>query len=117
MLSRNNPTEVVALFGRLLGPRVHEHVAGRLTALLRRAASGSVPATRGRQLATQVLEQVKTQLAKELATSQEALSAAAKDPKPALTLTFAFPFADAAALATGEPSAPSLTIRPGAHND
>ncbi|TCN41813.1 hypothetical protein EV644_104195 [Kribbella orskensis] len=115
MLSRNNQTEVVALFGRLLGPRVQEHVASRLTALLSRAKSGS--ATRGRELAGQVLEQVKTQLAKELATSQEALSAAAKDPKPGLTLTFAFPFADTAALATGEPGAPSLTIRPGAHND
>ncbi len=117
MLSRNSQAEVVALISRLLGPRVHDHVAARLSKLLSKATSTPVPPTRGKELATHVLEQLKTQLAKELPASQEALSTAAKDPAPGLTLTFAFPFADAAALTSGTPSAPTLTIRPGAHHD
>ncbi|WP_165555622.1 hypothetical protein [Kribbella pittospori] len=116
MLARNNQAEVVALIGRLLGPRVQEQVAKRLAVLLRRTAPAAA-AARGRQLATAVLEQIKTHLAKELPASQEALSTAAKDPAAGLTLTFAFSFADAAALTSGEPGPPTLTIRPGAHND
>jgi hypothetical protein len=108
---------VVALLSRLLGPRVHDHVAARLTKLLSKATSTPVPPTRGKELTTHVLEQLKTQLAKELPTSQEALSTAAKDPKPGLTLTLAFPFADAAALTSGVPGTPTLKIRPGAHHD
>ncbi|MFG1622535.1 hypothetical protein [Kribbella sp. NPDC049227] len=115
MLARNNQAEVVALIGRLLGPRVQEQMAKRLTVLLGRTAPAA--AARGQQLATNVLEQLKTHLAKELPASQEALSAAAKDPAAGLTLTFAFSFADAAALASGLPGAPTLIIRPGAHND
>jgi hypothetical protein len=76
-----------------------------------------VPTARGQQLAGHLIEAVKAEFAKQLPTSSEALGAAAKDQAPGVTLTFAFPFADAAALAGGLPGTPTMTIRPGAHDD
>jgi hypothetical protein len=117
LLARNRQPDLVALLGRILGTRVQEGVAARLSQMLARATKATVPAARGQQLAGHVIEAVKAEFAKQLPTSSEALGAAAKDHTPGLTLTFAFPFADAAALAGGLPGTPTMSIRPGAHDD
>ena len=45
------------------------------------------------------------------------MATAAKDPAPGLTLTFAFAFADPAALASGEPGAPRPDHPARGHSD
>ena len=110
-------TEVVATVGRLLGRQVQEAAAVRLPRMLGRATRSTVAPTRGQALAAHVVEAMKSSLAKELPTQAIPMTTAAKDPAPGLTLTFVFPFADAAALASGLPQAPALTIRAGRHSD
>lgn len=117
LASRNSQPELVSFLGRILGPRVQEGVSARLVRVLSRATRAAVPAARGKQLSGHLFEAVRAEFAKQLPTSGETLAAAAKDPAPGLTLTFAFPFADAAALTGGLPGTPTLTIRPGAHDD
>lgn len=115
--ARNAQPELVALLRRILGPRLQESVATRLSRMLGRATKATVPPNRGQQLATHLVEAIKAEFAKQLPTKSEAVSAAAKDPAPGLTLTFAFPFADAAALTGGQPGTPTMTVRPGTQND
>ncbi|WP_448004482.1 hypothetical protein [Agromyces bauzanensis] len=117
LAARNAQPELVALLGRILGPRVQESVATRLSRMLGRVAKAAVPAARGQQLSAHLTEAVKAEFAKQLPQTSEALSAAAKDAAPGLTLTFAFPFADAAALAGGQPGTPTMTVRPGTQDD
>ncbi|WP_374456919.1 hypothetical protein [Nocardioides sp.] len=117
LLERQEQTEVVATVNRLLGPRVQEAAAARLPRMLGRATRSTVAPARGHALAAHLIEAMKSALAKELPTQAAAMATAAKDPAPGLTMTFVFAFADAAALASGLPGAPALTIRAGRHSD
>jgi hypothetical protein len=56
-------------------------------------------------------------IATQLPGSAAPILAAIKDPAPGITLTFLFPFADRAALESGQPGEPTMTIRPGRHHD
>lgn len=118
LLERKDQAEVVATVGRLLGPRVQEAAAQRLTRmLLGRVTKATVAPARGQAIAAHLVEAIKTGLAKELPTQAATMTTAAKDPAAGLTLTFVFTFADQQALASGMPGAPVLTIRPGSHSD
>ena len=117
LLERKDQAEVVATVGRLLGPRVQEAASQRLPRMLGRVIRSTVAPARGQALAANVVEAMKSGLAKELPTQAAAMATAAKDPAPGLTLTYVFTFADQQALASGMPGAPVLTIRPGPHSD
>jgi hypothetical protein len=81
--------------------------------MLSRATGQVVPPARGEAVAEAVATAMLATLSAKLPESAAALAAAAKDPAPGLTLTFDFSFRDRAALASGLPENPALTIRPG----
>jgi hypothetical protein len=56
-------------------------------------------------------------LSAQLQGSAAAILAAIKDPASGITLTFVSTFADRAALQTGEPTEPTMTVRAGRHHD
>jgi hypothetical protein len=116
-LAKNALPDALGVIRRLVGPTTRQSVAIRLARHLAKATGAAVPPTRGDELAGQVIESMLAVLSEQLPTKAAELAAAAKDPAPGLTLTFEFRFADKAALATGKPEPPSLTIRPGQHRD
>jgi hypothetical protein len=112
-VSRKAPSEALTLISRLLHPQVRRSMAERLTRMLSRATGQVVPPARGEAVAEAVATAMLATLSAKLPESAAALAAAAKDPAPGLTLTFDFSFRDRAALASGLPENPALTIRPG----
>jgi hypothetical protein len=116
-LAKNALPDALGVIRRLVGPVARRSVAARLARHLAKATGAAVPPTRGDELAGQVIESMLAVLSEQLPTKAAELAAAAKDPAPGLTLTFEFRFADKAALTTGKPEPPSLTIRPGQHRD
>jgi hypothetical protein len=116
-LSKNALPDALGVIRRLVGPVVRQSVATRLARHIAKATAAPVSPTRGNELAGHVIESMLTVLSEQLPTKTAELAAAAKDPAPGLTLTFGFRFADKAALAKGQPEAPSLTIRAGQHRD
>jgi hypothetical protein len=116
-LAKNALPDALGVIRRLVGPTTRQSVAVRLARHLAKATGAAVPTTRGDELAGQVIESMLAVLSEQLPTKAAEFAAAAKDPAPGLTLTFEFRFADKAALMTGKPEPPSLTIRPGQHRD
>ncbi|MDT3439330.1 MULTISPECIES: hypothetical protein [unclassified Pseudofrankia] len=118
MLAQKSHVRVVSLFRELLGPPARSYVAAWLGRPgSRRPAGLPLPAQRAHALATHLAEAVVTGVAGQLPAAAAQLAQATRDPARGVTLTFAFPFADAGALANGTPGAPALTIRPGRYRD
>jgi hypothetical protein len=116
-LSRQALPDALGVIRTLVGPTVQQSVATGLVRHLARATGSRVPALRGQQLGAHLIEAMLSALSQQLPSKAAELETAAKDAKPGLTLTFAFRFADKAALSNGQPEAPGLTIRPGWHRD
>ena len=116
-LAKQALPDALGVARRLLTAPVRQRLAVRLTHHLGRAGGAPLPPDRGPKLAAQLTEALLAALSGQMPTRAAELEAAAKDPKPGLTLSFGFRFADKAALATGEPEAPRLDIRPGWHRD
>jgi hypothetical protein len=116
-LTRRAFPDALAAVTRLVGPRVRRHLSERLVVRLRRALGAGVTPARAEALGAQLVEGLLRALSAQLPGSAPALLAAIKDPAPGITLTFVFPFADKAALETGRPGEPTMTIRPGRHHD
>jgi hypothetical protein len=112
-LSRKAPSEAMTIIRRLLHAQVRRSMAERLTRMLSRATGQAVLPARGEAVAEAVATAMLATLSAKLPESAAGLAAAAKDPAPGLTLGFDFSFRDRAALASGLPEHPSLTIRPG----
>jgi hypothetical protein len=105
--------QAIATIRRLLGPDARTAIAHRLGRLGGLDAPQPPTAEWQQTMAETIAEAMLTALAKELPGAGPALTKAAQDPAPGLTLTFAFPFNDRAELLAGKPGAPTLTIRPG----
>lgn len=116
-LARQAYPDALAGVTRLVGPVVRRHLARRLLLQLRRGLGNTVTPARAESLGNHLVESMLRVLAAQLQGSAPAILAAIKDPAPGITLTFAATFADRAALASGEPGEPTMTIRAGRHHD
>jgi hypothetical protein len=116
-LARNAHPAVVALLRRVVGAPARHNLATRLDRQARRRMGQPLPAGRAGTLAGHLAETMLTTVAKELPSAAAALAGAARDPAPGLTLTFVYTFADRAAVGTGTPEGPTLSIRPGQRRD
>jgi hypothetical protein len=113
-LAQRRHASVVAALRRLVGPAWQRAMAVRLGRMLTRHGV-QVPDGGSARLAAQLAAAVERVVAARLPEAAANLAAAARDPAPGITLTFAFPFADRDALSRGTPGEPTLSIRPGQH--
>jgi hypothetical protein len=125
-LEQHAPTQIVATFRRLMGQPAREALSRRLARLRGLTGSAGAGATARTsspdpdnriRMANTLVEAMLTALTKAFPAAGGDLARAAQDPASGLTLTFAIPFADRAALAAGTPGEPALVIRPGYHRD
>jgi hypothetical protein len=108
--------QIVSVVRGLLGPAAQKGMAQRLNRMLSR--HGIEPGRgSGVELAGRLADAMVRAVSKQLPDAAATLDQAAKNPAPGITLTFAFTFADKASIATSQPSDPTLTIRPGQHDD
>ena len=112
-LAKNAHAAVIRRLRGILGPRARKSLAERLGRQAQRALGAPLPAGRADALANQLAEAMLTSLSQQVASAAATLGGAARDPAPGLTLTFAFTFADRAAVAAGAPDGPTLSIRSG----
>jgi hypothetical protein len=103
----------LALVRATLHDGVRRSVAARLARVVGRVTGAAVPPDRAGALAQTVLTGMVTTLSANLAEQKTALAEAARNPAPGVTLTFEWRFADRAALRSGVPAGPVLTIAPG----
>ena len=116
-LARNALPAVVALLRGMLGDTARRSLGERIDRQARRRLGTPLPAGRAGTLAGHLTESMLTAVAKQLPAAAATLSAATRDPAPGVTLTFAYTFANRAAVSTGTPEGPTLTIRPGRRHD
>jgi hypothetical protein len=76
-----------------------------------------VPPARAAALGDTLVEAALRALSGQLAGASAAVLAAIRDPAQGITLTFTSRFPDRAALLTGKPAEPTMTVRPGFHHD
>lgn len=115
LLARQAHAQVVAFVRRRFEERRRRALAARLTRL-RPPGAGAVSADRAQALSAHIAETILATLAQQLPSVAPALATAAKDPAAGLTLTFTYRYPDRASVATGLPSQPALSIRPGFHH-
>jgi hypothetical protein len=110
--------QVVAMVRAQLGPFMQRRLAMRLVRHARRAGA-PLSHERAQALAANLAETMIATIARQLPAAgvAAALANAARDPASGLTLTFAYQFADRAAIAAGKADEPTLTIRPGFQRD
>jgi hypothetical protein len=116
-LAQQAHTQVIATVRALLGPAARRGISVRLGRSRALNSPERVPEDRRKAMAEKVAEAMLTAIAKELPAAGATLASAAKDPATGITLTFAFPYPDRAALLGGTPGEPTLTIRPGYRHD
>jgi hypothetical protein len=116
-LAQQAHTQVIATLRALLGPAARRGIAARLGRSRALNSPQPVPADRRTAMAETVAEAMLTAIAKQLPAAGATLAGAARDPTTGITLTFAFPYPDRAALLGGTPGEPTLTIRPGYRRD
>jgi hypothetical protein len=116
-LGRKQHAQVIAQLRVVLGAAFRAALTARLTRQLAAKAGAPVPPNRAAALAEKVAESVLSVVSTKLPESATALAQAARDAARGMTLTFEFRFADKPALVTGDPEAPTMTIRPGWHRD
>ena len=116
-LAQQAHTQVIATLRALLGPAARRGIAVRLGRSRTLNSPERVPEDRRKAMAETVAEAMLTAIAKELPAAGATLASAAKDPATGISLTFAFPYPDRAALLGGTPGEPTLTIRPGYRHD
>ncbi len=116
LLTQGADVRLVAAFRSLVPGLAARALPARLSAQSRRTPGAELTAQQAGVLASAVGERMVTALAAQLRALAPALVAATRDPAPGVTLTFAFTFADRAALAAGRPDVPTVTVRPGRHH-
>ncbi len=116
-LGRKAHAQVIAQLRNVLGPALRAALAARLMRHLSEKAGAPVPPARPAQLAGKLAESMLGVLSAKLPESATALGQAARDAAQGVTLTFQYRFSDRAALVSGDPSAPTMAIRPGWHRD
>jgi hypothetical protein len=115
-LEKKRLVQVVATVRKLVGPPVRQALAARLH---RKLAKHGITLSEGAgpKLADALAEAMTRAVAKELPAAAAALTTAAKDPAPGVTLTFAFAFADRQAIGSGAVEDPTLSIKSGVQGD
>jgi len=113
-LAKHRLAQVVGTVRRHVGGPVREALAERL---LRKLGKHGITLAEGRSraLAAELGEAVVRAVASHLVRAAAALSTAAKDPAAGVTMSFAFGFADLAALRHGRAGAPEVSVHPGVH--
>lgn len=114
-LEKQQMAPVVAAIRALLGEPAQQALAARLHAMLKSrqitlAEGGSA------KLADAMAEAMTRALAAQLPAAAAALTSAAKEPTAGVTLSFAFSFADRAAIADSKFEDPTLSIHSGVHS-
>jgi hypothetical protein len=115
-LAQRKVAPVVSGLRRVTGSGAQQVMGRRLERMLTRQGIQFAPGA-GLKLAGQLVDAMVRAVSKQLPDAATTLAQAAKDPVAGITLSFGFTFADKASLATTEPENPTLTIRPGWHND
>jgi hypothetical protein len=116
-VAKGQQTAVVSNVKQVMGPAFEAALAGRLQRHLAEKAGGAMAPGRAAALAKLVSEGALTSFGAGLQGAAPKLAQAAKDPAPGITLTFEFRFSDKAALLSGTPGRPVMTIRGGHHSD
>jgi len=116
-LDRKAHVQVIAQLRSVLGAAFRTGLAARLARHLSAKAGAPVPQERPAGLAEKLADSMLGVLSAKLPESAAALGQAARDVAKGVTLSFEYRFPDKAALVTGDPTAPSMTIRPGWHRD
>lgn len=116
-VAKGQPTTVIANLKQIMGPAFEVALGRRLERHLAAKAGAPVPPGRPAALAKAIAEGAMTAVGAGLPGAGPRLAEAAKDPKPGITLTFDFRFSDKAALLSGTPGAPTMTIRGGRHGE
>ena len=116
-LDRKAHAQVIAQLRNVMGPAFRAGLTTRLGRHLSAKAGAPVPPDRPAALAEKVAESMLGVLSAKLPESATALGQAAKDAAKGVTLSFEYRFPEKAALLTGDPAAPTMTIRPGWHRD
>ena len=116
-LSRRAHAQVIAQLRTVLGAAFRGALAQRLSRHLSEKAGITMQPDRPLALAEKLAESMLTGISAKLPASATAFAQAARDEASGLTITFEFRFADKAGLASGNPKAPTMTIRPGWHRD
>ena len=116
-LSRRAFAQVVSHVRAVLGAAFRTALAPRLARHLAEKAGVPVAPSRPVQLAERLAESMLGVVSQKLPESATMLGQAARDAASGVTLTFDYRFPDKAALATGDPRTPTMTIRPGWHRD
>jgi hypothetical protein len=111
-LAKRRLAQVVAAVRRHVGGPMREALADRLVRKLGRHQI-TLAEGRSRALAAELVEAVTRAVAHHLPRAAAVLSTAAKDPAAGVTMTFAFDFADLAALKHGKVGAPEVSVHPG----
>jgi hypothetical protein len=115
-LQKQRLVQVVATIRTLVGPPVRQALADRLQRRLTKHGV-TLPEGAGIRLATTVAESIARAVAKQLPVAAAALTTAAKDPAPGVTLSFAFTFDNREAIGQAKAGDPVMSIRSGAHRD
>jgi len=113
-LAKHRLAQVVGTVRRHVGGPVREALAERLMRKLGRHGI-TLAEGRSRALAAELAEAVVRAVASHLPRAAAALSTAAKDPAAGVTMSFAFGFADLAALRHGRAGAPEVSVHPGTY--
>ena len=116
-LAKNGQAQVIAQLRTIVSGAFRTALTTRLTRQLAAKAGAPVPPDRPAALAEKIAESLLSVVSAKLPESATAFAQAARDAANGLTLTFEFRFAEKAALISGEPAAPTMTIRPGWHRD
>ncbi|HEU5266380.1 MAG TPA: hypothetical protein VFU35_06750, partial [Jatrophihabitans sp.] len=116
-LHKHQHVKVVNTIRERVGGPVRQALAAALHRLLARRDI-TLPEGASARIADALAEAIARSVAHQLPAAAAALTAAAKDPAPGVTLTFGFAFADKAALVRGHIGDPTLSIHPGVvHRD
>jgi hypothetical protein len=116
-LQRKRLVQVVSVIRRALGKAARVAMTRRLEQLMTKHKI-EAPAGAAEQLAERLAEAMLRSVSKQLPAAATALAQVARDPQPGATLTFAFGFADRAAVVAGTPASdPTVTFRAGQHRD
>lgn len=109
--------QVVSVVRRALDKAVLEAMTRRLEHLLAKHKI-EAPSGAAARLAERLVDAMLRAVSQQLPAAAAALTQAARDPQPGATLTFAFGFADRAAVVAGTPASdPTVTFRAGQHRD
>jgi hypothetical protein len=117
LLAQHADVQLVASFRSMVVGLAQRSLPERIARQSQRTPGAALTMEQARVVAAAVGERMVAAISAQLRTLAPSLAAAARDPEEGVTLTFELGFADRAALVTGRPDAPTITVRPGRRRD